>query len=124
LAAALSAVYLLEERQLRRKRLGLLLRRGVPLSTLESLSHLCVNLGFPIFTLALVLGALSVGRATHGFRPEYAIAILTWLVFGGLLLARQTAGLRGRHAASLMVLGFGTSMVVLLIYVARRFLGA
>ena len=32
-------------------------------------------------------------------RDRYALALLTWLIFAGLLLGRRVLGLRGRRAA-------------------------
>jgi ABC-type uncharacterized transport system permease subunit len=43
---------------------------------------------------------------------------------GGLLVARMTAGWRGRKAALVTLAGFGTAMAVLLIYLFRGVTGA
>ena len=54
--------------------------RGTPLETLDRLAHRCVSIGFPVFTLAIVTGAIWVARLglLHGrgtLRPEYLIAV-------------------------------------------------
>ncbi len=36
--------------------------RGTPLETLDRLAHRCVSIGFPVFTLAIVTGAIWVAR--------------------------------------------------------------
>jgi ABC-type transport system involved in cytochrome c biogenesis permease subunit len=40
--------------------------------------------------------------------------LVTWVIYGGLLQARLTAGWRGRKAALLSVLGFGAVLVTVL----------
>jgi ABC-type uncharacterized transport system permease subunit len=122
LATALAAVYLLEERNLKRKRFeGVLFRRGIALESLDLLSHRLVLLGFPIFTVALMLGVIWVSQQKSGFdRPEYPLALVTWLAFAGLLITRTTHGWRGRKSAVLTVVGFAAAVLVFAIYFARR----
>ena len=47
------------------------------------------------------------------------ISIATWCSFAALLVARMTAGWRGRRAAILALAGFAACAAVLAIYVAR-----
>ena len=95
-----------------------LMARGTPLETLDRLAHRCVSIGFPVFTLAIVTGAIWVARLglLHGpgtLRPEYLFAVGTWVAFAVLLVARVGAGWRGRRAAWLTLGGFGgTALVV------------
>jgi len=126
LATALGTIYLLEERNLKQKKFdGILFRRGVALETLDTLLHRLIVFGFPIFTLSMMLGAVWASQRSVSWfsRPEYAISMVTWVAFGGLLLGRITTGWRGRKAALLTIAGFSASVVVLLIYLARRALG-
>jgi ABC-type uncharacterized transport system permease subunit len=119
LATAVAVLYLFEERQLKRKRLGVLLKRGTALETLDALAHRCVQVGFPIFTVSIVTGAVWTARLGAGMRPEYAIAGVAWAAFAALLVARVTAGWRGRRAALLTVIGFGAALVVMAAYLVR-----
>ncbi len=123
LATALAVLYLFEERQIKRKRIGILVRRGTALETLDSLAHRCVQVGFPIFTLAMVLGAIWSSRLAYGMRPEYAIAGVAWASFAALLMARETAGWRGRRAAVLTIVGFVAALLVLAVYLVRAHAG-
>ena len=126
LATALGAVYLLEERNLKNKRFdGILFRRGVALETLDTLLHRLIAVGFPIFTIAMMLGAVWASQRSVSWyeRPEYAISMVTWLSFGGLLLGRTISGWRGRKAALLTIAGFSAAVIVLLIFLARRAMG-
>lgn len=123
LASALSAIYLVEDRTLKKKRFDTLSFRdkGAPLESLDQNVHRLVWFGFPVFTVALVLGLIWGTRRGDGFdRPEYPLALITWLVFAALLVTRTAYGWRGRRSARLTLVGFGTALLVLLVYLARR----
>ncbi|MBI4510591.1 MAG: cytochrome c biogenesis protein CcsA [Deltaproteobacteria bacterium] len=122
-ATALAVIYLFEERQLKHKHIGRLVKKGIALETLDTLLHRCVQVGFPIFTVAIVAGAIWSGKKNGGIRPEYSVAMVAWCSFAGLLLARQAAGWRGRRAALMTLVGFSASLVVLAIYLVRHVTG-
>jgi ABC-type uncharacterized transport system permease subunit len=123
LAAVIEVLYLLQERRLKRKQLDRLRGGGAPLDTLDRLAARCVSVGFPIFTLALVTGAIWVARLglvkTGAMRPEYLLALASWVAFGVLLVARAGAGWQGRRAAWLTVGGFSGVVLVVLGYMLR-----
>jgi len=125
IAAVLAGVYLFQDRQLRRKQFARVAGRGTPLDTLDKLAARCVQIGFPIFTVAIVTGAMWIARlgVLHGvaaLRPEYLIAFVTWVAFGALLIARLGAGWGGRRAAWLTLGGFGGTVLVLVVYFLRH----
>jgi ABC-type uncharacterized transport system permease subunit len=124
-AAGGAVIYLFAERNLKAHKKGKLLRGGPALETLDSLNLRCIVLGFPIFTVAMVTGAAWVMRIPGAgvFTPQYAIATVAWLLWALLLLARVTAGWRGRRAALITLAGFATSMIVLLLYFLRGVAG-
>ena len=124
LAAVLELLYLVEDRQLKRKQFRRVMGRGTPLETLDRLALRCVSIGFPIFTIAIVTGAMWIARLgivhrSGALRPEYALAIATWVAFGILLVARVGAGWRGRRAAWLTLGGFGGAALVVMVYILR-----
>lgn len=123
LAAVIEALYLVQERRLRRKQLDRARGGGAPLDTLDRLAARCVSVGFPVFTLALLTGALWVARLglLHGgrVRPEYLFAVASWIAFGVLLVARVGAGWQGRRAAWLTVGGFSGVLLAVLGYFLR-----
>lgn len=123
LASALSMIYLLEERALKRKRFDAIAfkDKGAPLEPLDQLSHRLVWVGFPIFTVAMVLGAIWVSTLGASLdRPEYPLAGVTWISYAALLILRQVYGWRGRRAAKLTLAGFAAALLVLAIYLLRR----
>jgi ABC-type uncharacterized transport system permease subunit len=125
IAAVLAVLYLFEDRQLRRKEFARVTKRGTPLETLDRLAAGCVSIGFPIFTVAIVTGAMWIARlgVLHGLkalRPEYLLAFVTWIAFAVLLIARFGGGWRGRRAAWLTLGGFGGTVLVLVVYFLRH----
>jgi ABC-type uncharacterized transport system permease subunit len=126
LAGALSAIYLAEDRALKRKKFDALAfkDRGTPLEALDRLSHRLIWVGFPLFTVSLVLGAIWVSRLGESLaRVEYVLAAVTWLAYATLLVARGIYGWRGRRAALLTLEGFVAALAVLVIYLVRRAVG-
>lgn len=119
LATGLAVLYLLEERQLKHKKFGPLVKHGTALVTLDTLSLRCVQIGFPIFTAAMITGAYWSAQRSFGLRPEYIMALAAWIAFGVLLMARVTAGWQGRRAAYITIGGFMAALVVVAIYLAR-----
>lgn len=123
LASIVEILYLVQERRLKRKQLDRLRAGGgAPLDTLDRLAARCVSIGFPIFTLALVTGAVWVARLgilhKGTVRPEYVLAVASWVAFGVLLVAR-VGGWQGRRAAWLTVSGFAGVLLVVLGYFLR-----
>ena len=122
LAAAVSLLYVLQESALRSNRLGALYHRTPPLTTLDDAGRQLTYVGFPIFTLAVLTGVLWMMRLPQhtSFRLEHAISGVIWLIFGSLIVARRTVGMRGRRAAELTLVGFAATALVLVLYMGRR----
>ena len=125
-AAVASVVYLRAEGKLKSKS-----RRGglgnlPPLEALDRLSRRCIRLGFPIYTIALLTGAVWLSRLPPQpgelpplLRPQYALAVIAWLLYAGLILLRFLLGWRGRRAALVTLGGFAASLSVVLFYYVR-----
>jgi ABC-type uncharacterized transport system permease subunit len=123
-AAVLAMLYLFQDRQLKRKKFLRVMEKGTPLDTLDRLAHRAVSIGFPVFTLAIVTGALWIARLglvhhPEALRPEYLFAVGAWIAFAILLIARIGAGWRGRRAAWLTLGGFGGTALVIGAYFLR-----
>jgi ABC-type uncharacterized transport system permease subunit len=121
LAAILETLYLVQVRRLKHHRLDRAKGGSAPLDTLDRLAARCVSVGFPVFTLALLTGALWVARLglMRQGRPEYLLAVASWLAYGVLLVARAGAGWQGRRAAWLTVGAFSGVLLVVLGYFLR-----
>lgn len=118
--AALHAVLMtMLEKQLHR---GALLQGGAPpLLTLEAMLFKTIGIGFGLLTLAVFSGVFFseelFGTALK-FSHKIVFAILSWLVFGGLLLGRHYRGWRGRTALYWTITGF---TLLLLAYLGTQF---
>ena len=89
---------------------------GASLEALDGLSQRLVWAGFPLFTVAMVLGMIWVDqRGSSMLRPEYSAAMLTWITYAVLLGVRTGLGWRGRRAAWLTLAGFAAALTVLAI---------
>ena len=135
LAAATSVVYLLSERHLKRHMLDAAQPR-LPLQTLDDWNHQSISFGLLSFTLTMVSGTYWLSTAGVGSvvthnpamatqlstlirQPQYALSLLTWLIFAGLLLGRRVLGLRGRRAALWTLVGFAMAVSILGVYLLR-----
>lgn len=116
-AAALSVLYLVQERQIRRRTFGRLFQRLPSLDALDSGSFRLVAVGFFVYTIALVLGLVTELRGIDaGVDLRVALAVFAWLLFGIVIQTRITRGWRGRQAAIMTTAGFVSTISVLLVY--------
>jgi ABC-type uncharacterized transport system permease subunit len=121
LASVLSAIYLVEEKNFKKKRFDTMSFHEAPLEGLDRLAHRLVWAGFPIFTVALALGTVWIAKLDAGWdRPEYGLAVATWVAFAAVLLMRTAYGWRGRRIAKLTLVGFVGALLVLAMYLLRR----
>ncbi len=79
-------------------------------ATLDSLAYRTISFGFPIWTFAVMAGAVwaeqSWGRY-WGWDPKETSAFLTWVAYAAYLHARATRGVKGRNAAIIGMSAFG-----------------
>ncbi len=116
---ACALMYLALERQLKRKRMGVLFRWLPPLESLDRANLIAIVVGFILFSLGLTLGAVTehrtYGRWASG-DPKEILSTLTWLSYASLLYVRLIAT-RGQRVAIYSVAGF--SWLVLAFFAAR-----
>ncbi|GAA4203536.1 c-type cytochrome biogenesis protein CcsB [Microbispora amethystogenes] len=78
--------------------------------TLERVAHRAIVISFPIWTFAVIAGALWADRAWGrywGWDPKEVWAFVTWVVYAAYLHARATAGWRGKAAMIISLVAFG-----------------
>jgi ABC-type uncharacterized transport system permease subunit len=121
LAALHAALMALAEKGLHRGQISPLLSGLPPLLTMESLLFRLIHVAFVLLTLTLISGAVfsenMFGKA-FAFNHKTLFAILSWLIFGALLIGRHLRGWRGRVALRWTLAGF---VALLLAYVGSRF---
>ncbi|HZT92789.1 MAG TPA: cytochrome c biogenesis protein CcsA [Gaiellaceae bacterium] len=108
LAAALAALYLWQERRLKRRAADILRLRLPPLQTLERLQRRTIGAALPLLTLGLVAGFVRLRERGGSFDALEAVTLATWLVYGAAVVARPA----GRRAAYLALAGFALVIVV------------
>ena len=77
-------------------------------AALDRVAHRTVVFGFPIWTFAVIAGAIWAEAAWGrfwGWDPKETWAFIAWVVYAAYLHARTTAGWRGRPAAWVNVVG-------------------
>jgi cytochrome c-type biogenesis protein CcsB len=79
------------------------------LATLDRVAYRTAIVAFPVFTFAVIAGAMWAEVAWGrywGWDPKETSAFITWVFYAAYLHARATAGWRGSRAAWISVLGF------------------
>lgn len=109
LAFGVSLMYLLQEYQLKNKKMTVLQKRFPSLEALDRFNYVFLVWGFPLMTLGIITGSL-LARVQWGdywsWDPRQITSAITWLLYGALLQARIAGGWRGRKVALLTIVGF------------------
>ncbi len=117
LAFSVGIMYLLQERQIKRKHFGYLYLRLPSLETLDTVSYYCLVAGFPLMTVGLVTGfayAAIVWHSPWNWDPKEIFSLVTWVIYAVLVHERLTVGWRGRRAAWLAIIGFSAVLITFL----------
>jgi ABC-type uncharacterized transport system permease subunit len=101
LAAALAALYLWQERRLKRRAHGILRVRVPALSALDELVGRTIAVALPLLTLGIGVGVGRLVESGGGVDAVVAVTLVTWAAYAGFLVLRYAAGWRGRRSASL-----------------------
>jgi cytochrome c-type biogenesis protein CcsB len=95
-------------------RIGRLLELLPPSRTLDMLAYRTAAFGFPIWTFAIIAGAIwaqSAWGRYWGWDPKETWSFIIWVVYAAYLHARATAGWRGRAAAWVSLVGLAAFVV-------------
>lgn len=102
-------MYLIQDRMLKSKRFNGIYQLLPSLDTLDKVNYTCLSIGFPLMTLGIISGAFwanTVWGTYWSWDPKETWALITWILYAGLLHGRLTAGWRGRKAAICSIIGF------------------
>ncbi|MGI5206402.1 c-type cytochrome biogenesis protein CcsB [Spirillospora sp. CA-108201] len=110
-AGAATVLYLLKERAESRggAAAGGVLARVPSVEALDRLSMRVTMFAFPIWTAAIIMGAIWADQAWGrywGWDPKEIWSFVTWIIYAAYLHARATAGWKGRKAAILSLVAF------------------
>ena len=102
-------LFLLQERQLKRKTIGVLCHRLPSLEALDRLNFLAIGVGFALLSLGLLAGfvelRLFIGQWWVA-DPKVYLAVVLWMVYLAVWFMRLRSTLRGRRIAFLSIIGF------------------
>jgi cytochrome c-type biogenesis protein CcsB len=110
-AGAATILYLVRDRAETRGGVaaGGVLSRMPSADSLDRLSMRVTMFAFPIWTAAIIMGAIWADQAWGrywGWDPKEIWSFITWIIYAAYLHARATAGWRGRKAAILSLVAF------------------
>lgn len=110
-AGAATILYLVKSRAESRGALaeGGVLSRMPSAESLDRLAMRVTTFAFPIWTAAIIMGAIWADQAWGrywGWDPKEIWSFVTWIFYAAYLHARVTAGWKGRKAAVLSLLAF------------------
>ncbi|MCH6552532.1 MAG: cytochrome c biogenesis protein CcsA [Acidobacteria bacterium] len=114
LACLAGVMYLIQERELKRKNPHAFYYRLPPLETIDRLGSQTLAIGFPFITVGMsvgLLGAMASWEAGWVQDPKVAISALLWVIYLLLILSRVRAGWRGHKAALSAILGLAMALV-------------
>lgn len=116
-----SSLYIVQDYQLKKRKM---LRAGglrLPSqTTLEKLTTRSIGIGFPLYTIGIVLGGMWAFQGTQsGIAVRYLLGVTSWVIYAFLLQVRLTVGWSGRRAAVLTIVAFIASLSVALVYLTR-----
>ena len=109
LAFCCGIMYLIQEHQLKTKKVGAITQRLPSLKMLDDLNYQSLTFGFPLLTLGIITGAIWAEYAWGrywGWDPKETWSLITWFLYAALLHQRLTVGWRGRKAAIMAIVGF------------------
>jgi ABC-type transport system involved in cytochrome c biogenesis permease subunit len=105
LAGGLAALYLWQERRLKRRSPGVLRQRAPSQEALDRLTARTVLFALPALTLGLAIGLVRLVLEGGGFDALMGVALAVWAAYSAFLLIRYQLGWRGRRTAYLAVAG-------------------
>jgi ABC-type uncharacterized transport system permease subunit len=109
LAAALSSLYLWQERRLKTRSAGLLRLAPPSLLTLDGLAARTTSVALALFTVGLAAGFARL----RAFDAAMIVAVAAWVVYALALLLRRVSGWNGRRSARVAVCAFGLVVILL-----------
>jgi len=118
----ISVVYLVVEKEIKKKRAFFFSEKFPSLSTLDRINYRCMSLGFPFLTAGIITGSIWAGFAWGSYwrwDPKETWSLITWIVYAILFHNRLVFGWRGKRTAYVMILGF---LLILFTFLGVNFL--
>ena len=114
-------MYLIQENQVKTKKLGIMYFRMPSLEVLDNLNYKVIAIGFPLFTLGFMTGSIWNIKTDESLFSWDALRtwplIVVWLIYCGIFFGRLLVGWRGKKAAQGSILGFVAIIVTYFFHV-------
>ena len=121
MAFVVGVMYLIQENQLKNKKLGMMYFRMPSLEILDNLNFKVITIGFPLFTLGFMTGTLSsLELGVSVFQWDMVKTwplVLSWVIYCGIFFGRMLVGWRGKRAAVGSILGFVSIVFTFILHV-------
>jgi cytochrome c-type biogenesis protein CcsB len=117
LACCAGVIYLMQERLIKSKHATGLSRRLPSLEVLDEINYRALTIGFLLLTIGIVTGAAWSEQAWGAYwrwDPKQNWSLATWLIYAILLHQRLAINWRGRKAAVMAIVGFGSVLFTFL----------
>ena len=117
LSFVLSVMYLIQERQIKKKRLRGLFQRLPSLEGLDFMGYRCIMTGFVLLTVGIFTGSVWAEQAWGSYwswDPKETWSLITWFLYAAILHQRFAVGWRGRRAAYLTIVAFSALLFTFL----------
>lgn len=114
-AAAASAVYLLQGGQLKKHKSSGLMKRLPSLTQTQQLARRAIMLAYPVYTAGMLLGiirAIEFQLDLWWFDPRVMLSGVVWAIFGLYLLLFYRGGGSGKLLARIALLGLAAVIVL------------
>jgi cytochrome c-type biogenesis protein CcsB len=105
----IACMYLIQERQIKTKKLGGIFKRLPSLDGLDAILGRTITLGFAVLTLGIITGSIWAEEAWGAYwswDPKETWSLVTWFLYAAILHQRFTIGWRGRRAAIMTIIAF------------------
>ena len=107
--AMAGAMYIFQERLIKRKKIGRFHKILPSLQTLDTFNRRALPIGFFFLTLGIISGALWASSAWGSYwtwDPKETWSLITWFAYAGMVHQRLALGWQGKKAAWLAIAGF------------------
>ena len=116
------SMYLIQEKQVKSKKLGMMYFRMPSLESLDNLTYKAVAVGFPLFTMGFLTGSIWNIKMTQSSIFSWELVkiwplVIGWILYGLVFFGRYRMGWRGKKVAQGSVIGFITVMLSILLHV-------
>lgn len=109
IAFAHAAAYLVSDALLKRKQI-LRLRLLPPLERADNAAHLAVAVGYPVYTVGLVVGGAAAWAHRLPADAKVVLALACWLLLTAYLVVRHFTRHRGKRVQILVILAFALAL--------------